>query len=212
MDTNSNSTTLFNNTAFTLRKKSVLTALNKYVLKQHSNCSQIKILDFGCGNGLLVKEFLNLGLDAYGVDVDEGQIQRARNLVDSNRIIQSSVYEYETKEKYDVVTSLEVIEHLYDPIKYLKLCHSHLTKNGIFIISTPYYGYLKNLLISIMNKWDKHHMSLTLHGHIKLFSQDTLLFALQKTQFYPLSVQRIGRIPHLAMMNFIVAQKIGSSG
>jgi ubiquinone biosynthesis O-methyltransferase len=209
MDENSLTTTEFNIKGFNLRRAVVLRELEQVRLELRRNTSHMRVLDFGCGNGLMVKALSETGYDVIGVDVDAGQIRKAREINTDSVIIQSSVFDFNPAETFDVVLSLEVIEHLYDPQKYLDLCHSHLTPGGFLFLSTPYYGYWKNLMLSIFGKWDVHHMPLKLHGHIKLFSMRALNDAIGEAGFEMMSIKRLGRVPAFAMMQFAVARRVG---
>ena len=73
-----------------------------------------------------------------------------------------------------------------------------LENDGKLLISTPYHGYIKNLLISLLGKTDFHFNPLWRHGHIKFFSIKTLSELLKKCnlkvinkkfsgRFYPIS-------------------------
>lgn len=73
--------------------------------------------------------------------------------------------------RFDVVISTEVIEHLYAPRSYMKMIKNILPNNGVVIISTPYHGYLKNLVMALTNKMDNHFTVLWDGGHIKFWSR-----------------------------------------
>ena len=74
----------------------------------------------------------------------------------------------------DFVSAIEVIEHQYDPFLFIEQLSKVTEDNGYVIISTPYHGYFKNLLISILGKFDSHLNPLWEHGHIKFWSIKTL--------------------------------------
>ena len=78
---------------------------------------------------------------------------------------------------------------------------------GVFVVSTPYHGYLKNLLIALFNKWDSHHFSLIEGAHIKFFSKKTLKLILERNGFSLQSVVGVGRIPFLWRTMVAVAVK-----
>lgn len=101
--------------------------------------------------------------------------------------------------QFDTIISTEVIEHLYDPLEFLRFCHSILAKNGSgeIILSTPYHGYLKNLAISLSNGWDHHFMALQKGEHIKFWSKKTLNRALSLSGFEPVAFSGVGRLPFL---------------
>jgi 2-polyprenyl-3-methyl-5-hydroxy-6-metoxy-1,4-benzoquinol methylase len=97
---------------------------------------------------------------------------------------------------FDTIISTEVIEHLYDPEGFIDFCKRVLNHNGEIIITTPYHGYLKNLALSLTNKWDAHHGPLWHGGHIKFWSKATLSRALINAGFKIITFEGCGRIPY----------------
>jgi hypothetical protein len=65
------------------------------------------------------------------------------------------------------------------------------------IISTPYHGYLKNLVLALGNKWDSHLTPLWDGGHIKLWSRKTLSQLLSEAGFHVVRFIGAGRLPFL---------------
>jgi 2-polyprenyl-6-hydroxyphenyl methylase/3-demethylubiquinone-9 3-methyltransferase len=102
---------------------------------------------------------------------------------------------------------MEVIEHLYSPEKYIQNIHRWLKENGILIITTPYHGYLKNLVIALLNKFDTHFNPLWEGGHIKFFSKKSLIELLMKNKFDILKFRGAGRLPFLWKSMIIVSRK-----
>lgn len=170
------------------------------------------ILDLGCGNGYLVNHLIEHGYNAYGTDASEKGIAIARGTNPSRFFVQDlSIDELPDQLQqieFDTIISTEVIEHLYNPEAFLVFCHKHLQKNGELILTTPYHGYVKNLMLSIFNKWDTHMNPLWLGGHIKLWSKKTLSQALKNAGFEVLSVNGCGRIPYLWMSMIIKARRV----
>lgn len=74
-----------------------------------------------------------------------------------------------------------------------------LKQGGRFICSTPYHGYLKNLALSLLGKWDAHANPLWDGGHIKLWSRHTLTKLLVETGFQNIQFRSAGRVPWLWM-------------
>ena len=161
------------------------------------------ILDVGCGNGWLVNELIVQGFNAYGIDASESGIKIA-NRINSGRFFIHDVNEDELSlelcsKRFEVIISTEVIEHLYNPKKYIKFCKSILMRNrgGKLIITTPYHGYIKNLILAISNKMDYHYSPLWIGGHIKFWSRSTLIKLLSEEGFEVESFEGCGRIPYL---------------
>lgn len=98
---------------------------------------------------------------------------------------------------FDVVISTEVIEHLYSPHLLPRFAWNCLKPGGLFIVSTPYHGYLKNLALSLAGKWDHHHTALWHGGHIKFWSRDSLTRLLVREGFVSEQFVGAGRLPWL---------------
>lgn len=130
------------------------------LLKLIDKTKNKNILDLGCGNGYLVNYLVGQGYNAYGTDASEKGIAIAKkNSADRFFVqdISSGALPAELQNiPFDTIISTEVIEHLYDPEAFINFCKQQLTQGGEIIISTPYHGYLKNLMLSIFNKWDSH--------------------------------------------------------
>jgi 2-polyprenyl-3-methyl-5-hydroxy-6-metoxy-1,4-benzoquinol methylase len=160
------------------------------------------VLDLGCGNGALVKILIAKGYQAYGTDASVQGIKIAKESYPNNFELQDlSIDDLPTnfrELKFDTIVSTEVIEHLYDPRKYIKLCKSILLKNGggEIILTTPYHGYLKNIFLSFANKWDKHANPLWDGGHIKLWSKHTIVTLLNEFNFELVEFKGCGRFPY----------------
>ncbi len=158
------------------------------------------ILDLGCGNGHLVSYLVKLGYNAYGTDASENGIAIAKQEYPDRFFVQDlSTGQLPTELQslqFDTIISTEVIEHLYDPEGFIDFCKQALQKNGLIIISTPYHGYLKNLFLSIFNKWDTHLSPTWRGGHIKFWSKKTLSQLLTDKGFTFTAFKGCGRIPY----------------
>jgi len=170
-----------------------------------SFCSNIgpgtRVLDVGCGNGLGAAEFAKFGCAVVGIDLAKAGIRFAREACPTGRFellpADSNMLENLGEKPFDIVYSLEVIEHLYDPRSFLAGCFAATKSGGQFICSTPYHGYLKNLMISMVNGWDKHLPPGDDGGHIKFFSRKSLSALLTEAGFQNLHFRGLGRAPYL---------------
>ncbi len=146
-----------------------------------------RILDIGCGNGYLCRLLTDAGVDCIGIEPAPEGLELAKKLVPEGKFYVRSCYEDPTTSdlgKFDLIVSTEVIEHLYFPRKLVQFAKGHLNANGVFIITTPDYGsYWRNLIISLTNMWDYHHLPLWDGGHIKFWSKKTLTRLLEDEGF-----------------------------
>lgn len=162
-----------------------------------------RVLDVGCGNGFTVGQFLARGCEVVGVDLSENGLAWARAAYPQARFAQipadKRILQNLGVPPFDLVISTEVIEHLYAPRDYAAGCFQALRPGGRFICSTPYHGYLKNLLIALAGRNDAHANPLWDCGHIKLWGRRTLSALLTETGFVNLRFRGAGRLPFLWM-------------
>lgn len=164
------------------------------------NTSNIELLDIGCGNGYLTQKISKFFKHSTGIDLSRTGIEKAQKLKSDKLEFKNIGLEeiINQGKKFKFITSFEVIEHQYLPDDFLNQINKILTDDGKLLISTPYHGYFKNLLINLLGKHDYHYNPLWRHGHIKFFSIKTLTNLLKKCnlkvvrkkfsgRFYPLS-------------------------
>ena len=134
------------------------------------------------------------------MEQSESGIKFANQSFPNYHFIQGSVYDqppHNFKNTFDIVISAEVIEHLYYPRELVKYARHCLKPGGFLIITTPYHGYWKNLLLSLTGKMDSHFTSLWDGGHVKFFSVKTLSSLLESEGFTNLQFDFAGRLPYL---------------
>lgn len=172
-----------------------------------------RILDLGCGNGALCARLAEAGYHVTGVEYDKSGVATARR---SHPEIQFHAFGVQddpaellakTGHSFDTVISTEVIEHLFSPHLLPQYAYRVLDDNGCLIVTTPYHGYLKNLALSVLNKWDVHHGPLWCGGHIKFWSRRTLTRLLYENGFDVVEFHGIGRFPYLWKSMLLVARK-----
>ena len=181
-------------------------------LKSLIGSQEHTILDVGCGNGLMANTLIDEGYAVYGTDGAETGIEIANRRHSGHFFVQdlsSDILPTELQNiKFDMIISTEVVEHLYDPRKYIEFCKDVLLKNGggEIVISTPYHGYLKNLVMAMAGKMDAHFTVLWDGGHIKFWSRKTLTQLLEESGFEVVEFKGSGRFPYLWKSMFIKAR------
>lgn len=168
------------------------------------------LLDMGCGNGEMANKLIEEGFRVYGVDGSESGVEIANRYHKGHFF----VMDFEKDElpealrtfQFDTIISTEVIEHLYSPDSYIKLCKKVLKWGGTILISTPYHGYWKNLLISLLGKWDAHFSPEWEGGHIKFWSRKSLTELLRSNGIVVEKFIGCGRFPFLWKSMLIIAR------
>ena len=170
------------------------------------------VVDIGCGNGavtaLLAKRFPAV----TGVDFSDSGIEQARRHFPQVRFERADV-SGEMAElapgSFDLAVSLEVVEHLYQPRLFAANCFRLLKPGGRLVVSTPYHGYLKNLVLAATGKMDAHFTALWDCGHIKFWSEQTLTELLREPGFSDFEFRGCGRVPYLWKSMLLSCRKPG---
>jgi len=142
-----------------------------------SNKENIRLLDFGCGKGVLLYWAKAAGFEVFGI---ETSIERARFAREEYGIERLDTFEYVDgqvfAERMDAITMLHVLEHLYNPRELLsRLISYNLKREGIFIVEVPNW-----------NSWQRHiageeWLHIDISRHISHFDEDSLYTLLVKS-------------------------------
>lgn len=153
------------------------------------------VLDAGCGGGLFSIGLKDAGFDVYGLDLSESGIAAARARA-IGRFELGSVYDDLGapfgRASFDAIIAIEVIEHLYSPARFADRLFAALVPGGRVIVTTPYWGYFKNLALALTNRTDRSLTALWEGGHIKHFSRRTLTTLMARAGFETVSFTGTG--------------------
>ncbi|MGB8702178.1 MAG: class I SAM-dependent methyltransferase [Thermosynechococcaceae cyanobacterium] len=182
------------------------------ILQLLQQLSVKRVLDLGAGNGALCGELAAAGYEVAGVEYDHTGVEIASASHPNIKFYRFGVQDnpaelMSTERPFDAVVSTEVIEHLFSPHLLPIFAKGTLRAGGYLIITTPYHGYLKNLLLSLFGKWDEHLTALWHGGHIKFWSRPTLTQLLTENGFQVVGFSGTGRLPYLWKSMIVVAQK-----
>jgi 2-polyprenyl-6-hydroxyphenyl methylase/3-demethylubiquinone-9 3-methyltransferase len=108
--------------------------------QKKSPLKNIKILDIGCGGGLLAEPMCRLGAKVTAIDASEKNINVAKLHAKKNNLkinyICTSPEKLKNDNKFDVILNMEIVEHVEDINFFLKSCSKLLKKNGIMFVAT----------------------------------------------------------------------------
>ncbi len=173
-----------------------------------------RVCDLGSGNGVLAAALKQAGYYSAGVEYDQLGVALSSKNYPSIHFYNLGVQDDPSQmleaegQPFDAVVSTEVVEHLFSPHLLPTFARKLVPKEGYLVISTPYHGYLKNLALSVFNKWDKHHTVLWHGGHIKFWSRTTLTQLLEANGFKVIGFHGAGRFPYLWKSMILIAKAV----
>ena len=115
--------------------------INTFNLKnQKKSLEKIKILDIGCGGGLLSEPMARLGAQVTGIDASKKNIEIAKLHAKKSKLnikyFCTSPENFKNNIKFDVILNMEIVEHVEDINLFLKSCSKLLKKNGLMFVAT----------------------------------------------------------------------------
>ena len=115
--------------------------IKHYKLNNKQNLfKKFKLLDIGCGGGLLSEPMCRLGAKVTGIDASQKSIEIAKLHAKKNNLkityIVNSPEKFSTNDKFDIILNMEVVEHVADLNLFIKGCSKLLKKNGIMFVAT----------------------------------------------------------------------------
>jgi 2-polyprenyl-6-hydroxyphenyl methylase/3-demethylubiquinone-9 3-methyltransferase len=185
---------------------------------QSDECSRTPLegktaLDVGCGAGLLCEPLARLGARVTGIDASPEVIAVAReHAAAAGLAIDYRAGDVQALDgQFDLVTSLEVIEHVADPGAFLKALASRLAPGGLLILSTPNAtGWSKLMMITLAEGLGR--IPKGTHDFDKFISPDRMKLLLADAGLTCLDVEGIGWSPtrglHLSddlRLNYLLA-------
>jgi len=134
------------------------------------------VLDIGCGTGGFLDSLDSKQWEKWGIDpaLFTGKILKEKNI----KPINTGFLNAELPKKYfDVVTMFDVMEHIYEPKKYIKKIKEILKDDGIILLATP---NVSSLMAKISGKHWRHYSAI---GHITFYSPKILKQILEEEGF-----------------------------
>jgi len=118
------------------------------VLKSHFNLQNqssaplknLRILDLGCGGGLLSEPMTRLGAQVTGLDASKNNIRIAQSHALKNKLkinyIHGSIEKTNFKTPFDVILNMEIIEHVNNVDLFIKSCRKNIKNSGVMFVAT----------------------------------------------------------------------------
>ena len=156
-------------------------------IKGALNLSNIKILDIGCGGGLVSEPMCRLGANVTGIDASEKNIKIAQLHAKKNKLkikyLNTSPESFPNKDKFDVILNMEIVEHVENLDLYIEACSKLLKPNGLMFTATlnrTFESYIKAIVgAEYVMRW----LPIGTHDWNKFIKPDELKKKLEKYNF-----------------------------
>ena len=161
-----------------------------YILDQitNRNIKNLKILDVGCGGGIICEPLARLGAKVTGIDFVPNNIKAAKIHSKKNKLKINYIYKDIEKskldEKFDIILMFEVLEHLDNWKKTIKNIKKNLNKDGIVIISTINRNLISKLFAINIAENVLNWIPKGTHDYNKLIKPEELKYILSKENFH----------------------------
>ena len=159
--------------------------INIFKLKKKGRpLEKVKILDVGCGGGLLSEPLSRLGAEVVGIDASIKNIKIAKYHAKKNNLnikyLCASPEKLNRTTKFDVILNMEIVEHVEDVDLFLKSCSNLLKKGGIMFVATL-NKTLKSYLFAIVGaEYILRWLPIGTHEWNKFVNPDDLINILKK--------------------------------
>jgi len=121
--------------------------------KDTKSLKKLKVLDIGCGGGLLCEPLKRLGAEVTGIDASKNNIEvaklHAKEMDLDINYIHCPPESMQLKNQFDVILNMEVVEHVSDVNLFIKNCSKLIKDNGIMFVATINKN-LKSYLFAIV--------------------------------------------------------------
>ena len=161
--------------------------------------NNIKLLDLGCGGGLISEGLSKLGANVTGIDFVKENIEAAKiHSRKSNLKINYKTKDFEKEKinsKFDVIIIFEVLEHLFDWKSFILKIKSNLNSNGVLIISTINKNLISKFLTIDLAENFLKWIPYDTHNYYKFIRPNELEFFLNKNNFNNISFKGLNFDP-----------------
>ena len=166
-------------------------------LTQANPFKGLRILDIGCGGGLLSEPMARLGAEVVGADAAPRNIPVAQLHAEQSGL--TIDYRHTTAEdmaaageRFDVVLNMEVVEHVADPLAYLTACQVLLKPQGLMICSTLNRNAKSFMMAIVGAEWVMRWLPRGTHDWAKFITPDELVALIKQAGLDP--VDRKGMV------------------
>ena len=160
--------------------------------KNENSLTGLRILDIGCGGGLISEPMARLGAEVTGIDASQKNITIAKIHSEKNKLkinyLNSSPEQLIDAKKFDIILNLEIVEHVDNVELYIKSCYN-LLKNGIMFTATINRSLMSYIKAIIGAEYILRWLPVGTHDWNKFLKPEELEGLLQNEKFSTIDVK-----------------------
>ena len=161
--------------------------------KNENSLTGLRILDIGCGGGLISEPMARLGAEVTGIDASQKNITIAKIHSEKNKLkinyLNSSPEQLIDAKKFDIILNLEIVEHVDNVELYIKSCYNLLKKNGIMFTATINRSLMSYIKAIIGAEYILRWLPVGTHDWNKFLKPEELEGLLQNEKFSTIDVK-----------------------
>ncbi len=147
-----------------------------------------RLLDVGSGLGFFLQRARDVGWNVTGCDTSPPWVAQARRRLGANRVVPGGVDAPELSgAQFDLVTAWDVVEHIFDPVPFLRRLASLMTSQGRLFLRTPNFAYVGPLYALRQRLLRQEWARLGPTNHVVYFTAATMARALDAAGLRPVS-------------------------
>ena len=150
--------------------------LRSRILKRHRP-PPARVLDVGCAAGFALEVLRDLGYDTYGLEISRPMAERAAGVLGADRVHHGPLTSGVFGGGFDLMTMWDVVEHVEDPIEFLRTARSLLKEDGLLVLETQNVRSWFARLLGI--RWQHYKF----HEHLHHFDPHTIVKLLDAAGF-----------------------------
>lgn len=158
-----------------------------YIDEKAGGLFEKKVLDVGCGGGILTESMASLGAKVTGIDMGEAPLTVAKLHAQANKKqidyykITAEEHSQSHQQAYDVVTCMEMLEHVPDPLSVVQACEKMVKPGGWVFFSTINRTIRSYLELIIGAEYLLKILPVGTHSHDKFITPSELMTMIDQT-------------------------------
>ena len=158
-------------------------------------------MDVGSGYGFFIKAIGDVGFQATGLEVSSARREISKTITNVPLLSKAITGPNKTKNRYDIITLIHVLEHIKDPIKLCSDLRSYLKKDGTLIIEVPNTNHY---LLKINKPYKDFFWQ---RAHISYFTEKTVRRVLEEAGYQIVKIKGVQRYTFINALNWIFLGK-----